>query len=133
MFLLRVFENRVLVRIFGSEREEVVGDWKRLLNEELHNLYISLNIIGVIKSRRGRWTGHVECMGAMRNACKIFVGKPEGKRLLGRPMHRLEDNIIIQKAKSKLSLCLTKHHAMKIHWGSGGVVPRIFDFSTRWR
>jgi hypothetical protein len=79
MFLLRVFENRVLVRIFGSEREEVVGDWKRLLNEELHNLYISLNIIGVIKSRRGRWTGHVECMGAMRNACKIFVGKPEGK------------------------------------------------------
>jgi hypothetical protein len=79
-----VFENRVLGRIFGTEREEVAGGWRRLHKEELHNLYASPNIIRVIQSRRMRWTGHVARMGQMRNTCNIFVGKPEGKRPLGR-------------------------------------------------
>jgi hypothetical protein len=75
-----VFENRVLRRIFGSRRDEVTGDWRKLHNEELHNLYSSPNIITVIKSRRMRWAGHVARMGAKRNAYRILVGKPEGKR-----------------------------------------------------
>jgi hypothetical protein len=85
---LRVYENRVLRRIFGPKREEVVGGWRRLHNEELHNLYPSPNIVGVIKLRRVRWVGHVECMGQLRNLHKILVGKPKGKRPLRRPRHR---------------------------------------------
>jgi hypothetical protein len=77
---LRVFENRVLRRIFGPERDEVTGDWRKLHNEELHDLYSSQNIIRMIKSRRMRWSGHVACMGEKRTAYSIFVGKPEGKR-----------------------------------------------------
>jgi hypothetical protein len=65
---LMMFENKVLRRIFGPEEEEVVGDWRRLHNEELHNLYASPNIVSVIKSRRIRWAGHVAWMGEMRNA-----------------------------------------------------------------
>jgi hypothetical protein len=89
---LRVFENRVLRRIFGLERDEVTEDWRKLHNEELHGLYSSASIVRVIKSRRMRWAGHVACMGEM-NAYKILVGKPEGRRPLGRPRHRWEDNI----------------------------------------
>jgi hypothetical protein len=74
-----VFENRVLRRIFGPKRDEVTGDWRKLPNEELHNLYSSSNIIRMIKSKRMRWTGHVTRMGARRNACRIVVGKP-GRR-----------------------------------------------------
>jgi hypothetical protein len=70
---LRVFENRVLRRIFGPKREDVSGDWKRLRNEELRNLYASLNIIRMIKSKGIRCSGHVACMGGMRNAQKILV------------------------------------------------------------
>jgi hypothetical protein len=72
---LRAFENRELRRTFGPKREEVAGGWRRLHNEELHNLYASPNIIKVIKSRRTRWAGHVESVGEMRNACIILVGK----------------------------------------------------------
>jgi hypothetical protein len=68
-----VYENRVLRRIFGPKREEVAGDWRRLHNEELHNLFTSPYIIRVIKSRRMRWTGHVERMGGMRDAFKLLV------------------------------------------------------------
>jgi hypothetical protein len=68
----------VLRRIFGPKREDVAGEWRRLHNEELHNLYASLNIIMVIKSRRMRWKGHVARIGEMRNACTILVGKSEG-------------------------------------------------------
>jgi len=71
----------------------VVGGWRRLHNEKLHNFYTSPNIIRVIKSRRMRWVGHVAYMGEMRNAYKILFGKPEGKKLLGRPRCRWEDNI----------------------------------------
>jgi hypothetical protein len=80
---LRVFGNRVLRRIFGSKKEEVVEDWRRLRNEELHNLYAAGSIINVIKSRRLRWTGHIARIGKMRKAYTILVGKPEGKRPLG--------------------------------------------------
>jgi hypothetical protein len=82
---LRVFENRVLRRIFGPKREEVTGEWRKLHNEELHNLYSSPNIIRMIKSRRMRWAGQVARMGEKRNAYRILVGKPEGRRPLGRP------------------------------------------------
>jgi hypothetical protein len=90
---LRVFENRVLRRIFGPERDEVTGDWRRLHNEELNDLYSSPNIIRVIKSRRLRWAGHVARMWEGRGAYRILVGRPEGRRPLGRPRRRWENNI----------------------------------------
>jgi hypothetical protein len=90
---LRVFENKVLRRIFGPKRDEATGEWRRLHNKELYALYSSPNIIRVIKSRRLRWAGHVACMGEMRGAYRVLVGKPEGRRLLGRPRRRWEDNI----------------------------------------
>jgi len=90
---LRMFENRVLRKIFGLKRVEVAGGWRRLHNEELNNLYMSQNIIRVIKSVRMRWMGHVTCVEEMRNAFSILVRKPEGKRQVGRPRHRWEDNI----------------------------------------
>jgi hypothetical protein len=90
-----VFENRVLRRIFDPKRDEVTGDWRKLHNEELHNLYSSQNIIKIIKSRRMRWVGHVARMGEKRNAYRILVGKSEGRRPLGRPRRRWVDNIKI--------------------------------------
>jgi hypothetical protein len=92
---LRVFENRVLRRIFGPKRDEVPGEWRRLHNEELNDLYSLPNIIQVIKSRRIRWVGHVACMSEGRCAYRTLVGRPEGRRPLGRPRHRWEDNIKI--------------------------------------
>jgi hypothetical protein len=88
-----VSENRVLGRIFGPKRDEVIGGWRKLHNEELHNLYCSPSIIRIIKSRRIIWVGHVARMGEKRNAYRILVGKPEGKRPLGRTRRRWEDNI----------------------------------------
>jgi hypothetical protein len=91
--MLRVFENRVLRRIFGPKRAGVTGEWGRLHNEELNDLYSSQNIIRVIKSRRIRWAGHVARMGEGRGAYRFLVGRPEGRRPLGRPRRRLKDNI----------------------------------------
>jgi hypothetical protein len=82
---LRVFENRVLRRIFGPKRDEVTGERRKLHNEELHDLYSSPSIIRIIKSRRMRWAGHVARRGEKRNAYRLLVGKPERKRPLGRP------------------------------------------------
>jgi len=90
---LRVFENRVLRRIFGPERDEVTGEWRKVHNEELNDLYCSPNIVRVIKSRRMRWAGYVARMGEGRGVYRVLVGKPEGKRPLGRPRCRWEDNI----------------------------------------
>jgi hypothetical protein len=88
-----VFENTVLRRKFGPRWDEVTGDWRKLHNEELHNLYSSPNIIRMIKSRRMRWAGNVARMGETRNVYRILVEKPEGKRPLGRPRRRWVDNI----------------------------------------
>jgi hypothetical protein len=87
-----VFENRVLRRIFGLKKDEVIEDWRKLLNEVLHNLYSSANIIRMIKSTRIRWTEHVARMGEKMIIYRILVGKPEGKRPLGRPRCRWEDS-----------------------------------------
>jgi hypothetical protein len=89
---LRVFVNRVLRRIFGPKREED-GSYRKLHNDELHSLYSSPNIVRVIKSRRMRWTGHVAHMGERRGVYRVLVGRSEGKRPLGRPKRRWEDNI----------------------------------------
>jgi len=85
---LKVFENMVLRRILGPRRNEVTGEWRRLHNEELNDLYSSPNIVRVIKSRRMRWAGHVARMGEERGVYRVFMGKLEGKRPLGRPRRR---------------------------------------------
>jgi len=90
---LRVFENMVLRRIFGPRREEVMGEWRRLHNQELNDLYSSPNIVRVIKSRRMRWAGHLARMGKEKAVYRVLVTKPEGKRQLGRPRRRWVDNI----------------------------------------
>jgi hypothetical protein len=87
-----MFENRVLRRIFGPKREED-GSWRKLHNDELHDLYSSPNIVRVIKSRRMRWARNVARMGKGRSVYRILVGRPEGKTPLGRPRRRWEDNI----------------------------------------
>jgi hypothetical protein len=88
-----VFQNRVLRRMFGPKRDEVTGEWRKLHNEELHNLYSSPDVIRQVKSRRMRWAGHVARMGEKRKVYKDLVGNPEGKRPLGRPRRRWEDGI----------------------------------------
>ena len=90
---LRVFENRVMRRIFGPKRDEVTSKWRKLHNEELSELYSLPCIVWVVKSRRMRWAGHVERLGEGRCVHRLLVGKPEGKRPLGRPRRRWEDNI----------------------------------------
>jgi hypothetical protein len=103
---LRVFEDRVLRRIFGPKTDDVTGRCRKLHNEELHNLYSSPNINRMIKSRRMRWSGHVAQMEEKRNAYRTLVGMPEGKRPLGRPRRRWVDNI--------------KMDLREIGWGGGG-------------
>jgi hypothetical protein len=85
----RLFDNRVLRRIFDPKRDEVAGEWKKLL----HDLYSSPSIIRIIKWRRMRWTEHVKRMTEKKNAHRLLVGKPEGKRPLGRPCRRWVDYI----------------------------------------
>ena len=83
----------MLRRIFGPRRDEVTGEWRRMHNEELNDLYSSPNMVRMIKSRRMRWAGHVARMGEERGAYRLLVGKPKGKRPLGRPRRRCVDNI----------------------------------------
>jgi hypothetical protein len=90
---LKVFENKVLKRIFGPKRDEVTRGWKKLHNEELHDVCSSPSIIRRIKSKRMRWVGHVARMAEKRNEYRLLVGKPEGKRPLGRPKRWWVDNI----------------------------------------
>ena len=88
-----MFENGVLRRIFGPKRDVVTGEPRKLHTEELNDLYCSPNIVRVVKSRRMRWAGHVARMEEGRGVHKVLVGKPDGKRPLGRPRRRWEDNI----------------------------------------
>ena len=88
---LRVFENMELRRIFGPRSDKVTGEWRRLHNEELNDLYSSPNTVWVIKSRRMRWAGHVARMGEEKGVYRVLVGKPEGRRLLGRPRRKWVD------------------------------------------
>jgi hypothetical protein len=92
---LRVFETRVLRKIFGPKRDEMTGEWRILHNEELRDLYSLPSIIRIFKSKRMRWAGHRARMGEKRNAYRLLVGKPAGKRPLGRPRRRWVDNIRI--------------------------------------
>ena len=88
-----MFENRVLREIFGLRRDEVTGEWRRLHNEELNDLFSTPNILRVIKSRRMRWAGHVARMGEEKGMYRFLMGKPEGRRPLGRPRRRWVDSI----------------------------------------
>jgi hypothetical protein len=99
-----VFKNRVLRRIFGPKRDGVLRGWSKLHNEELHNLYSSPSIIRIIKSRRMRWVAHVARMGEERNVYRLLVGKPEGKRPLGRLSCRWIDNIKMDLLELELSV-----------------------------
>jgi hypothetical protein len=90
---LREFETRVLRRIYGPKRDEVTGEWRKLHNEERRDLYSSPSIIRMMKSRSMRWAGHVARIGEKRKAYRLLVGKPEGKRPLGRPRRRWVNNI----------------------------------------
>ena len=90
---LRVFQNGVLRIILGSKTDEETGEWRKLHKEELYDLHFSPNTIRVIKQKRMRWAGHVTRMGERRGVFRVLVGKPEGKRPLGRPRRRWEDNI----------------------------------------
>jgi hypothetical protein len=87
---LRVFENRVLRRVFGPKRDEITGEWRKLHND-FNDLYSLPNIVRVVKSRRMRRAGHVACMGEGRGVHRVLVGKPEGKRPMGRFRRRWED------------------------------------------
>jgi hypothetical protein len=86
---LRVFQNRVLRRVFGTKRDEMTGEWGKLHNEELNGLYSLQSIVRVVKPKRMRWVGHVARMGEERGVHRVLVGKSEGKRPLGRPKRRL--------------------------------------------
>jgi hypothetical protein len=90
---LKVVENRVLRRIYGPKRDEVTGAWRKLHNEELHDMYSSPAIVRVIKSRRMRWAGHAARIEEGKGVYRDLVGKPEGKRPMGRSRLRWEDNI----------------------------------------
>jgi len=90
---LRVSENMVLRRVFGPKRDRVKGEWRKLHNGERRDLYSLPNIVQVVKSRRMKWAGHVARKGEGRGVHRVLVGKPEGKRTLGRPRRRWEDNI----------------------------------------
>jgi hypothetical protein len=110
--------DKVLRRIFGPKRDEVTGGWRKLHNEELRELYSSLSIIRIIKSMRIRWSRHVARLGEKRNAYRLLVRKPEGKRQLGRPIRRWVDNI--------------KMDLLEIGWGGVDWIGLVQD-RDKWR
>ena len=124
---LRVFENRVLRRVFGPKRVEVTGEWRKLHNEELSDLYSLPNIVRVVKSRRMRWAGHVACMGEGRDVHRVLIGKPEGKRPLGRP--RRNGSIILRWIFRKWEGVVgTGWSWLRIGTGGGRLWVRTFGF-----
>jgi hypothetical protein len=110
---LRVFENRVLMRMFELNRNEVTGGWRQLHNRELRDSYSSLSMIRMIKSSRMRWAGHVARWGNKRNRCMLLVGKPERNRLLGRPKCGWVDNNEMDVAE--------------VEWGGVGCIGMAWD------
>jgi hypothetical protein len=128
---LRVFENRVLRRIFGPKRGEVTGEWRKLHNEKLRDLHSSPSVIRIIMSMRMRWAGHVARMGEKRNAYRLFVGKPEGKRPLGSVARMGEKRnayrLLVGKLEGKRPLGRPRHRRVDYIWmdleevGWGGV------------
>jgi hypothetical protein len=111
-----VFENRVLRKISGTKRE-VDGPWRKLHIDELHSPYSSPNIVRVIKAGRLRWAGNVARMGEGRGVYRVLVGKPEGKRPLGRPRHRWEDNIKIDLREIGIDGAIWIQLAQdRVHW-----------------
>jgi hypothetical protein len=128
---LRVFENRVLRRIFGPKRDEVTGDWRKLHNEQLRNLYSSPNIIRMIKSRWMRLAGHVARMGEKRNAYRILVGKPEGKRSLGRPRCRWVDNIKTYLVMMKCYCASSVKSRVWVLWANTSMLVAHWFLHTR--
>jgi hypothetical protein len=113
-----VFENRVLRKIFGPKRDEVTGGWRKLHNKEHRDFYSLPNIIRMIKSRKMRWAGHVAQMGEKRNAYRLLMGKPEGKRPLERPLHRWVANI--------------KMDLLEIGWGDVDWIGLV-QYRDKWR
>ena len=100
---LRVIENRVLRRVFGPKRDEVTGEWIKLHNEELKDLYSLPNIVWEVKSRRMGWAENVVHMGEGRGVHRFLVGKPEGKRPLRRPRRRSEERRVGKECRSRWS------------------------------
>jgi hypothetical protein len=115
---LKAFENRMLRRIFGPKRDEVTGEWRKLHNEELRDLYSSLSIIKILKPGRMTWAAHVARIGKNGNAYRIFVGRPEGKIALGRPRRRWVDNIRMELGE--------------VRWGDVDCIGLAQD-RNRWR
>jgi hypothetical protein len=111
-----VFKNRVLRRIFGPKRNEVMGQWRKLHSRDLRNLYSSPDIFRQIKSRRMRWAGHVACMGKGRNVCRVLVGKPEGKRPLVRPRHKWENGIKMDLREIGVGVEWIQLAQIREHW-----------------
>ena len=116
---LRVFESRVLRRIFGPKGDEVTREWRKLHSEELNDLYFSLNIVRVIKSRM-REAGHAARMGERRGTYRVFVGKPEGKGPLGRTRRRWEDTIKMDLQEVEFEACIGSS-CLRIGTGGGHV------------
>ena len=114
-----MFENKVLRRIFGPKRDEVTREWRKLHSEELNDLYFSLNIVRVIKSRM-REAGHAARMGERRGTYRVFVGKPEGKGPLGRTRRRWEDTIKMDLQEVEFEACIGSS-CLRIGTGGGHV------------
>jgi hypothetical protein len=116
---LKIFENRVLRRIFGSKRKEE-GSWRKMYINELQSLYSSPNIVRVIKSRRMRWAGHEARMGEGRGVYRVLFGRPESKSPLGRPRHKWKDSIKIDLREIGIDEA-NWIHRLSI-WSSGGLL-----------
>ena len=125
-----VFENRVLRRVFGPKRDEVTGEWRKLHNEELSDLYSLSNIVRVVKSRRMRWAWHVARMEERRGVHRVLVRNHEGKRPLGRPRRRWEDNIKMDLQEVG-GCCGTEWSWLRIGTGGGHLWIRWWTFGFK--